>query len=73
MLVTGFQLVNLVKFCELAVVKCRNLRYIYVTTSKDVRDDSQSKAFSTLAKSLLQRRITLNVEYSEHIHDRQIM
>ncbi len=69
-----FQLVNLVKFCELVVSKCRNLRYIHVTTTKDTRDNSdQAKAFASIVKSLKNRAITMNIEFSEHIHDRQIM
>ncbi|XP_037040870.1 MIT domain-containing protein 1-like [Bradysia coprophila] len=69
-----YQLVNLVKFCELVVLKCRNLRYIHVTTSKDARDNSdQTKAFASLVKSLKSRAITMNIEFSDHIHDRQII
>lgn len=62
-------------FCELVVQKCRNLRYIYVVTVKDPKSNAQEQtnAFEMLSKNLLTRNITMNVEYSPNMHDRQIM
>lgn len=61
-------------FCELACSKCRNLKFINVKTVQDTRPTSeQSKAFSLLTDSLAKKNITLFFEYSEHMHDRQIM
>lgn len=69
-----YQLCNLVMFCELACSKCRNLKFINVKTVQDSRPTSeQSKAFSLLTDSLAKKNITLFFEYSEHMHDRQIM
>lgn len=70
------QLTNLVRFCELLVAKCRNLKVISVTTT--VKDDEQkavqAAAFKVLATSLDQaRRIKLEIRYSDNLHDRQIM
>lgn len=66
------QLINLVKFCEVAVAKCRNLKFINVTTVEDNKTD-QKTAFAALTKDLATRNITLDIEYSNQLHDRQIM
>lgn len=73
-----YQLTNLVRFCELLVVKCRNLKLISVTTSQ--KDDDPSKAsahqaaIDDLASSLKSvKQIKLEIRYSENLHDRQIM
>lgn len=76
-----YQLTNLVRFCELLVVKCRNLKLISVTTS--MKDETpageQNKrdhitAIEDLTKSLRSvRQIKLEIRYSENLHDRQIM
>uniref|UniRef100_A0A1B0DJ55 Uncharacterized protein n=1 Tax=Phlebotomus papatasi TaxID=29031 RepID=A0A1B0DJ55_PHLPP len=67
-----FQLTNLVMFCELAVSSCRNLKYINVRTVSV--GGEQVEAFRQLKDSLkVARGINLNVEFSEHIHDRQII
>lgn len=59
-------------FCELAVSSCRNLKYINIRTVSV--GGEQVEAFRQLKDSLkLARGINLNVEFSEHIHDRQIM
>lgn len=73
-----YQLANLVRFCELLVLKCSNLKLISVTTVKHEvqnNDDAQTQAFDELAFSLesTSRRIRLDVRYSESLHDRQIM
>lgn len=65
---------NLIKFCELVVGRCRNLKYIKVTTMQDSRQNSeQSVAFKAITESLKLKRITLEIDFNEHIHDRQIM
>lgn len=70
------QLINFVRFCELVVSKCRNLKFVTVTTVKDsnsARVADQITAFDALTTDLKKRNITLSVEYSEQLHDRQIM
>ncbi|XP_055688507.1 MIT domain-containing protein 1 [Lutzomyia longipalpis] len=67
-----FQLTNLVMFCELAVVNCKNLKCINVKTTKAGPD--QLEAFKQLNESLKTLRgVNLSVEFSDHIHDRQIL
>lgn len=72
-----YQITNLVRFCELLVMKCRNLKWISVTTSLKDEDNSKTDhkaAIDDLAKSLKSlKQITLEVQYSENLHDRQIM
>lgn len=66
------QLVNLVKFCELAVEQCLSLRNIHVTTKKD--SGEQSIAFESLKQSLLERsNISIQFDFSDNIHDRQVL
>lgn len=70
------QIINLVRFCELAVTKCRFLRFINVMTVAipDTNHHFDQKAsFQALTKDLKSRNITFNVEFSEQLHDRQIM
>lgn len=70
------QLINFIRFCELVVSKCRNLKFISVTTVKDpkgARSADQISAFNALTTDLKNRNITLSVDYSEQLHDRQIM
>lgn len=67
---------NLVRFCELVVTKCRNLKFINVTTVAIPGTNQhidQKAAFQALTKDLKNRHITFNVEFSEQLHDRQIM
>lgn len=70
------QIMNLLRFCELVVQQCRNVKCIEVTTTRDTRTEAtaQAEAFEKMAESLLQRkRVKLRVNYSETMHDRQIM
>uniref|UniRef100_A0A336K284 CSON014305 protein n=1 Tax=Culicoides sonorensis TaxID=179676 RepID=A0A336K284_CULSO len=69
-----YQICNLVMFCELAISQCKNLRYIKVTTIKDTRPNTeQSTGFKSLAESLSKKSITLYFDYSENLHDRQVI
>lgn len=70
------QLINFVRFCELVVAKCRNLKFITVTTVKDphsARAADQVNAFNAMTADLKNRSIAFSVDYSEQLHDRQIM
>uniref|UniRef100_A0A1L8DPW6 Putative phospholipase d-like domain at c-terminus of mit n=1 Tax=Nyssomyia neivai TaxID=330878 RepID=A0A1L8DPW6_9DIPT len=67
-----FQLTNLVMFCELAISNCKNLKYINVKTTPAGAD--QLEAFKMLRDSLKNAKgVYLSVDFSEHIHDRQIL
>lgn len=70
-----FQLVNLVRFCELMVSKCRNLKFINVVTVAipPNQHNDQKTAFQALTNDLKKRNITMQFEFSEQLHDRQVM
>lgn len=69
------QLMNLVRFCELVVSKCRNLKFISVTTTVNpaTHNNDQQTAFDALKRDLRSRNITINFEFADGLHDRQIM
>lgn len=70
------QLINLVRFCELVVSKCRNLKFINVTTVAipgTHQHNDQTAAFQALTNDLRSRNITFNIDFSDQLHDRQIM
>lgn len=65
---------NLIRLCELVVSSCRNLKYIKVTTMQDNRHNSEQPiGFNGITESLNAKRIKFEIDYNEHIHDRQIM
>lgn len=72
------QISNLVRFCELLVLKCPFLEKIFITTKplKDIKNQAdQLTAFRNLTKSLLAasaNRIQLEIKYSKTLHDRHI-
>ncbi|XP_055320849.1 MIT domain-containing protein 1 [Sitodiplosis mosellana] len=71
-----YQLINLVRFCELVVSKCRFLSYISVTTVAipgTSQHHDQKTAFQALTNDLKSRNITLKFDFSEQLHDRQII
>uniref|UniRef100_A0A182JGG9 MIT_C domain-containing protein n=1 Tax=Anopheles atroparvus TaxID=41427 RepID=A0A182JGG9_ANOAO len=53
---------------------CRNVKYIQLLTVKDSKNnDEQGRAFETLKESLQKQAVKFVVEYSEHMHDRQVI
>lgn len=61
-------------FLELVVKKCKNLKYIKLTTQPDNRPQTeQKKCFRSIIDDLKKRHISLNVEYSDVLHDREIV
>ncbi|CAI5444706.1 unnamed protein product [Caenorhabditis angaria] len=69
-IIAHHQILNFVRFCELIVQSSKNLRVISLKTGEDAR--SNVHAFNDLRASLEQHKVTLHVEYSGTIHDRQI-
>ncbi|XP_058828075.1 MIT domain-containing protein 1-like [Topomyia yanbarensis] len=68
------QLCNVVMFCELAVFSCRNLKFIKLLTVREKKNnDEQERAFQMLKDSLKKQSVEFFVEYSEHMHDRQVI
>lgn len=66
-----FQICNLVMFCELAVSNCRHLKFIRVTTTEE--QHKQKEPFRCLAESLNKKNVTLAFDFSNSLHDRQVM
>ena len=67
------QILNLLRFFELLVKKCKSLTTIRVLTSKDVQNPAeQASKFGELSGELSARKITLSLEYSDTLHDREI-
>ncbi|XP_017783624.1 PREDICTED: MIT domain-containing protein 1-like isoform X1 [Nicrophorus vespilloides] len=64
------QVQNLVRFCELLVSKCKNLKEIKLLTKKD--DTEQTKGFELLKTDLANHNVVFIVDYSDSLHDRQI-
>lgn len=68
------QIYNFLRFCEL-LVSCGTVRDIRLLTTKDEdpeSQDNQAKRLQALKNSLKKHNITLDVEYSTTLHDREI-
>ncbi|MDC1370271.1 BREX system Lon protease-like protein BrxL [Flavobacteriales bacterium] len=68
------QISNFVKFCELAV-KIGDVQQIKLITSSDdaYQEEQNKQSFEQLANSLYENDVELEVEFSNTIHDRQIL
>ncbi|PAV58844.1 hypothetical protein WR25_08851 [Diploscapter pachys] len=69
-IIAHHQMLNFVRFCELLVTRAKKLKRIELTTGKDA--EKNKDGFAELSKSLEAREISLKVEYSDSIHDREI-
>ncbi|XP_008206213.1 MIT domain-containing protein 1-like [Nasonia vitripennis] len=68
------QFQNFLRFCELVVQKCQSLSKIFLLTTPDPSDKAaQVSRFGELKKSLASRLVTLDVKFSDTLHDRQIV
>lgn len=65
-----YQLCNLVMLCELAVTKCKNLKFISVTTTKESK---ANEGFKNLVENLKKRGVQIVFDFCENLHDRQVM
>lgn len=62
---------NFLRFCELAVKSCENLKRLSLVTGEDKAD--QAKWLASLQHDLSSRfRIQLDIVYSSTLHDREI-
>lgn len=69
-----YQVCNFLIFCELVLTKCRNIKCIKVTTNKDPSPNSeQVKNINSIADSLAKHNVTLYVDYTNNLHDRQVL
>ncbi|MEQ2198381.1 MIT domain-containing protein 1 [Xenoophorus captivus] len=68
------QLYNFLRFCEMLLKLCSKVKRIHLLTSQDEQADKtqQSSALSELRDSLGGQGVTLDVQYSSTIHDREI-
>lgn len=67
---TYHQCQNLVRFCELVVKKCTQLRSIELTTINS--GGEQANWLNEVQNTLLQHQVNLIIVYSPTLHDRQI-
>ena len=66
------QINNFLRFCEMLVMECPNLKKICLLTTKDDNNSQQISSLNSIRESLLHRSIDLSVEYSQSLHDREI-
>lgn len=59
-------------FLELAIKKCKSLKFVKLKTAPgDV--EQQRSAFKSIATDLLKRGVAFEVEFSSSMHDREIL
>ncbi|PSN45397.1 MIT domain-containing protein 1 [Blattella germanica] len=63
---------NFVRFCELVVKSCSNLKTITLITSSDASAKDQVQSLETIKQNLLKYNINLIINFSSTLHDRQI-
>ena len=66
------QIVNFLRFCELCVKKCDNLKSLELLTTSDNNEKEQVAKLTELKNSLKQRSIELTWSYSTSLHDREV-
>lgn len=67
------QLYNFLRFCEMLLKAPCKVKKIHLLTSQDEADNGQqSSALAELKESLRAQGVTLDVQYSSSIHDREI-
>lgn len=66
------QLYNFLRFCEMLLKGLCNVKRIHLLTSQDEADGQQTSALAEIKESLRAQGVTLNVDYSSTIHDREI-
>ncbi|XP_041662806.1 MIT domain-containing protein 1 isoform X2 [Cheilinus undulatus] len=67
------QLYNFLRFCEMLLKASCKVKKIHLLTSQDEADSGQqSSALAELKQSLSAQGVTLDLQYSSTIHDREI-
>lgn len=66
------QINNFLQLCELFVSRCEHLRIIHLKTSQDPGQHQQVENLQHINNSLAKRGITLDISYSDSLHDREI-
>ncbi|KAK7882423.1 hypothetical protein WMY93_028597 [Mugilogobius chulae] len=65
-------LYNFLRFSEMLLKSMGNVKQIHLLTSQDEADNQQTSALAEIKESLSSHGVTLDVEYSSTIHDREI-
>lgn len=68
-----YQCQNFVRFCEVLVKNCKNLQLVSLLTTKETDNINQTQWLNELHHNLKKRNVTLVIEYSSTLHDRQVM
>ncbi|XP_077473255.1 MIT domain-containing protein 1 [Stigmatopora argus] len=66
------QLSNFLRFCEMLLKASCKVKTIHLLTSSEADGGQQENALAELKQSLLAHGVTLDVQYSPTIHDREI-
>jgi len=66
------QVVNFLRFTELCVKRCPNLKNVTLVTTSEAQTGEQESKLTELQKSLARRDISFKWEYSSTLHDREI-
>ncbi|XP_036397006.1 MIT domain-containing protein 1 [Megalops cyprinoides] len=68
------QLYNFLRFCEMLLKAPCKVKKIHLLTSQDDGENSsqQSSALAEIKQSLQSQQVTLDIQYSSTIHDREI-
>ncbi|XP_045909089.1 MIT domain-containing protein 1 isoform X1 [Micropterus dolomieu] len=67
------QLYNFLRFCEMLLKASCKVKTIHLLTTQDESDNrQQSSALAELKESLSAQRVTLDLQFSSTIHDREI-
>ncbi|KAI4459899.1 hypothetical protein MML48_6g00012398 [Holotrichia oblita] len=64
---------NFVRFCEVLIKRCKNLKTISLLTTKDGNNNDQIKWLSELEFNLKRRGIIFVIQYSATLHDREVI
>lgn len=67
------QVQNLVRFSELAVRKCVNLKKIDLLTTRDFKENEQERWLMMIKNDLNKHNVSLSIKFSDTLHDRQVM
>ncbi|XP_067371783.1 MIT domain-containing protein 1 [Channa argus] len=66
------QLYNFLRFCEMLLKASCKVKLIHLLTSQDADGSQQSSALAEMKESLSAQGVTLDLQYSSTIHDREI-
>ncbi|KAH8365598.1 hypothetical protein KR093_002489 [Drosophila rubida] len=72
-LTQNYQYQNLIRFLELAVTNCSQLKYIRLITKQDATNvDQQRTNLGQIKADLERRNVAFHIKYEDSLHDRRI-